>query len=148
MHDNVNLDELYQEIIIDHYKHPRHACAVTEEDAQVDEENPTCGDQIRLIAEVDSGTVTDIKYEAHGCAISVASASMMAETLVGKPIEEARAFIKRFVAMMKGKAEIDEDELEDLVALEGVKHFPLRIKCATMSWHAAEKALSLSANPE
>ncbi len=139
----MQMDDLYQEMIIDHYKHPRHAATLTDEEVLVDEENPTCGDRIRLTATVaEDGTVSDIRYDANGCAISVASASMMAETLVGRPVGEAREQIRDFVELMRGRKEIDPSELGDLVALEGVKNFPMRIKCATMCWHAVEHALN------
>lgn len=138
----MEMDELYQEMILDHYKHPRHAATLTEAETLVDEENPTCGDHIRLTASLaPDGTVADLRYDAQGCAISVASASMMAESLVGMPADRARERIRDFVALMRGTKEIPADELGDLVALEGVKNFPMRIKCATMCWHAAGHAL-------
>jgi len=137
---SIDLDDLYQDIILDHYKHPRHAAKLTPEEALVDEENPTCGDQILLTLDLEDGCVTNVRYAAHGCAISVASASMMSELLTGKPEAEARQLIQDFVAVMKGEKDLDP-ELGDVVALEGVKKFPLRIKCATMSWHALLHAL-------
>ena len=137
----MELDDLYQEIILDHYRNPRHAGDVSDEELLVDEENPTCGDQIRLTACVEDGVVKDIRYDARGCAISTASASMMGEELIGKSVEQARASIAGFVALMRGEKEAELDELGDLAALEGVKQYPLRIKCATMSWHAAGLAL-------
>lgn len=137
----MEFDELYQEIILDHYRHPRHAGAVSDEELLVEEENPTCGDQIRLTASVENGVVTDLTFEAHGCAISTASSSMMSEAVVGRPVEEVRRQIRDFVALMRNEKDIPPGELGDLVALEGVKHFPMRIKCATMCWHAADQAL-------
>jgi nitrogen fixation NifU-like protein len=137
----MEFDDLYQEIILDHYRHPRHAGDVPEEELLVEEENPTCGDQIRLTAMVKDGTVMDIKYEARGCAISMASASMMSEDLIGKPIDAVRGRIRTFVKLMRGEGESMPDEPGDLIALEGVKQFPMRIKCATMCWHAADQAL-------
>ncbi len=137
----MQFDELYQEIILDHYRHPRHAGKVSDEELLVEEENPTCGDQIRITATVSDGVVSDIRFEAQGCAISTASSSMMSEELVGKPVAEVRRRISDFVLMMRSEKEIPEDELGDLIALEGVKNFPMRIKCATMCWHAADKAL-------
>lgn len=138
----MQMDDLYQEMIIDHYKHPRHAAKLRDEEVLVDEENPTCGDRIRLTAAMaEDGTVAEIRYDANGCAISVASASMMAEALVGMPADQARAKIRDFVELMRGRKEIDAEDLGDLVALEGVKNFPMRIKCATMCWHAVAHAL-------
>ena len=144
----MQMDDLYQEMIIDHYKHPRHAATLRDEEVLVDEENPTCGDRIRLTATVaPDGTVEDIRYDANGCAISVASASMMAETLVGMPAAEARGCIADFLALMRGKKEMTPEELGELAALEGVKNFPMRIKCATMCWHAVAHALDQLAAP-
>lgn len=136
----VDLEELYQEIILDHAKDPRNARKLEESEVLVDEENPTCGDQILLTAKVEDGKITAIEYEAHGCAISTASASMMSEMLVGKTVEEAKAAIQDFVSAMKGEKPLEGD-WEDVHALEGVKKYPLRIKCATMSWHAASHAI-------
>ena len=136
----VELDDLYQEIILDHFKNPRHFSKLREEEVLVDEENPTCGDQILLTAEVDEGVIKDIRYEARGCAISVASSSMMSDALLGKPVSEARSIVQDFVGMMTGNKEMDP-EMGDVIALEGVKRYPLRIKCATMGWHALDHAL-------
>ena len=139
--ESEDLDELYQEIIIDHFKNPRNFQSISEEEALADEENPTCGDQIRLIARVEDGLVADVKYEAHGCAISTASASMMSEVLLGKPVDQVREYIQNFVLALKGQKDMDPDEFGDAIALAGVKRYPLRIKCATMSWHALAHAL-------
>jgi nitrogen fixation NifU-like protein len=138
----MDFDDLYQEIILDHYRHPRHSGTVSDAELLVEEENPTCGDQIRLTATIQDGIVSDLKFEAHGCAISTASSSMMSETVVGKPVDEARTHIRDFVALMRGERDIPPEQLGDLIALEGVKHYPMRIKCATMCWHAADQALN------
>lgn len=139
----MEMDDLYQETILDHFRNPRHAASLAEDEALVDEENPTCGDQIRLTASVnDAGVITDIRYEAKGCAISVASSSMMAETLIGMQVEEAKSQIAGFVDLIRGEREIPTDELGDLAALEGVKNYPMRVKCATMCWHAVDRALN------
>ena len=107
----------------------------------VDEENPTCGDHIRLTAKVEQGKIADVKFEGKGCAISMASASMMSERLIGMPVVEARQLIADFVAVIRGEKEMDADALGELASLEGVKQYPMRVKCATMAWHAASKAL-------
>jgi nitrogen fixation NifU-like protein len=138
---SIDLDDLYQEIILDHYKNPRHFARLTEAEALVDEENPTCGDQILLTAELEDGRISDIKYEARGCAISVASSSMMSEALIGKTVDEAKAIVSSFVNVMKGEGALGEEHGDDVLALEGVKKYPLRIKCATMGWHALDHAL-------
>jgi nitrogen fixation NifU-like protein len=137
----MDFDDLYQEIILDHYRHPRHAAKVSDEELVIEEENPTCGDQIRLTATLKDGIVQDIRHECHGCAISTASASMMADELVGKPIGQVRRRIHDFVALMRSEKSALDDDPGDLIALEGVRNYPLRIKCATMCWHAAEQAI-------
>jgi nitrogen fixation NifU-like protein len=137
---SIDLDDLYQEMILDHYRHPRHSVSMTEDEAMVDDENPTCGDRILLSASVEDGRIANIRYDAKGCAISVASASMMSEALLGKSVEEARALVTEFVGVMRGEKELGS-ELGDVIALEGVKRYPLRVKCATMGWHALVHAL-------
>jgi nitrogen fixation NifU-like protein len=137
----VQLEDLYQDIILDHYKHPRHFAKIAEAEAMVDEENPTCGDHIKLNAAVMEGKISDVKIQCEGCAICTASSSMMAEKAVGKPVAEMRDLIARFNTMMRGGAELSEDELGDLVALRGVRNYPLRVKCCTMAWHALGAAL-------
>ncbi|HMP74203.1 MAG TPA: SUF system NifU family Fe-S cluster assembly protein [Kiritimatiellia bacterium] len=137
----MDLDELYQEIILDHYKKPRHFRKLSEAEAMVDEENPTCGDHIRLNAGVGEGRLTSIDVDCEGCAICTASASMMAEKVLGDEVVKVRELIRRFNDMMRGGEELSEEELGDLVALKGVRKFPLRIKCATMPWHGLKAAL-------
>jgi len=138
----VQIDDLYQEIILDHYKHPRHFAKITEAEAMVDEENPTCGDHIKLNASVSDGKLSDLKIECSGCAICTASSSMMAEKVMQLNVSEIRSMISRFNQMMRGGDEMTEDELGDLVALKGVRKYPLRIKCCTMPWHALEAAFN------
>jgi nitrogen fixation protein NifU and related proteins len=137
----MELDELYQDLILDHFKHPRNFRALSDVEVLVDEENPTCGDHIRLMARVEQGKIVDVKYDGKGCAISTASASMMSEKLIGMPVSAARELIGSFVSLIRGEKEMDADTLGELAALEGVKQYPMRVKCATMSWHAVEKAL-------
>jgi nitrogen fixation NifU-like protein len=137
----MELDDLYQDLILDHFKHPRNFRSLSDVEVLVDEENPTCGDHIRLTARVEQGKIVDIKFDGKGCAISTASASMMSEKLIGMPVAGARQMISDFVSVIRGEKEIDADTLGELAALEGVKQYPMRVKCATMSWHAAQKAL-------
>lgn len=136
----MQIDDLYQEIILDHYKNPRHARAIPDAEALVDEENPTCGDHIKLNAKVAEGRVAGIEIDCQGCAICSASASIMAEKVPGESVADVRRFSKAFSEMMRGGAELTEDELGDLTALRGVRQYPLRVKCATMPWHALEDA--------
>jgi nitrogen fixation protein NifU and related proteins len=137
----VELDDLYQDLILDHFKNPRNKRVVADSEALVDEENPTCGDHIRLTAKVEGGRIADLKYDGKGCAISMASASMMSERLIGMPVQEARRLAADFVGAIRGEKEMSADDLGELAALEGVKEFPMRVKCATMAWHAIQKAL-------
>jgi len=138
----MELDDLYQDLILDHFKHPRNFRPLADGEVLVDEENPTCGDHIRLTAKVEQGKIVDVKFDGKGCAISTASASMMSEKLIGMPVADARQLIGNFVALIRGEKEMGTDALGELAALEGVKQYPMRVKCATMSWHAAEKALN------
>jgi len=137
----VQLDDLYQEIILDHYKHPRGAAVIADASAMVDEENPTCGDHIKLNAALDGGRLARVEIDCQGCAICTASASMMVERVLGRPVGEVRPFSRAFVEMMRGGPEVPEEELGDLAALRGVRQYPLRVKCATMAWHALDTAL-------
>lgn len=137
----MELDDLYQDIILDHFKNPQNKRPLADDEVLVDEENPTCGDHLRLTAKVKDGKIADVKYDGKGCAISTASASMMSERLIGMPVEEARRLIAGFVGVIRGEKEMSAEELGDLAALEGVKQYPMRVKCATMAWHAIEKAL-------
>jgi len=136
-----DLAQLYQDIILDHYKHPRHKAGLKDPDVLADEENPLCGDHIRLTACLRDGRVEDVYFDGKGCAISQASASMMCEAVRGKTPEEAWALIQAVVRALRGEASF-ETLPEDVKALSGVRQFALRIKCATLSWHAMETAIS------
>lgn len=137
----MDLAELYQDIILDHSRNPRHHGPVPESERAVEHENPTCGDTIRLALATSGDHITDVRFEGHGCAISMASASMMTEAVSGKPVAAARALAARFAAYMRGEVEWADDEMGELAALRGVRQYPLRVKCATLAWHALEKAL-------
>ncbi len=136
-----DVEQLYQEIILDHYKHPRNRSDLAPDEVLAEEDNPLCGDQLRMTAALDEGRISAIRYDGKGCAISQASASMMSEALQGKTVEEARQLIQSFVSAMRGEAELGPEIPEELLALSGVKKFPLRIKCATLAWHGMEKVL-------
>ena len=137
----MDLDALYQDIILDHYKHPRNYGPIPESEVMVDEENPTCGDHIRLTAAIKDGIIQSVRFDGKGCAISTASSSMMTESLIGKSVAEGRAVIDQFLKSMRGEMPLDPDTAGDLAALEGVKKYPLRVKCATLGWHAIQAAL-------
>ncbi|MFJ6412185.1 SUF system NifU family Fe-S cluster assembly protein [Terribacillus saccharophilus] len=137
-----NLDTLYRQVIMDHYKHPRNRGKLEEDALVVDMNNPTCGDRIQLQIQVEDGKVKDAKFEGEGCSISMSSASMMTQAIKGKSIEDALRMSQLFSDMMLGK-EIDPGNLEmgDVEALQGVAKFPARIKCATLAWKAMEQGV-------
>src|SRR5512139_1959466 len=144
----MDIDALYQEIILDHYKHPHHAGLREPFEAEVHHVNPTCGDEITLRVHL-SGTegdavVEDISYEAEGCSISQAATSVMTDLLIGKPVSEAMSVHEVFQALMQGRGTVepDEDVLEDGIAFAGVAKFPARVKCALLSWMAWKDATS------
>jgi nitrogen fixation NifU-like protein len=139
---NQDLRELYQDIILDHSKHPRNFGKLAEANRQARGNNPLCGDRITLALKLDGDRIADAKFEARGCAISVASASMMTDMVKGKTVEEARVLFEQFHGLVTGKPMHDEsDDLDRLAALSGVRDFPSRIKCATLPWHALTAAL-------
>jgi nitrogen fixation protein NifU and related proteins len=139
---NNNLDTLYRQVIMDHYKNPRNRGSLEDETLTIDMNNPTCGDRIHLTLKVEDGIVTDAKFDGEGCSISMSSASMMTQAIKGQPIDNAMKLSTIFSDMMQGK-EYDEDiDLGDIEALQGVSKFPARIKCATLAWKAMEKGLN------
>jgi nitrogen fixation protein NifU and related proteins len=144
----MDIDSLYQEIILDHYKHPHHAGLREPFEAEVHHVNPTCGDEITLRVHL-SGTgadavVEDVSYDAEGCSISQASTSVMADLVIGKPVAEAVGIHEEFLTLMQGRGTVepDEDVLEDGIAFAGVAKFPARVKCALLSWMAWKDATS------
>lgn len=134
------LDDLYRELILDHYSRPRNRGEMADPDIKVEGANPLCGDELSVYVKVAGGTIADVRFVGRGCSISQASASMMTEQIKGKTLNEARALVERFKAMMHGHP-VAEDELGDLMALQGVRKFPVRIKCATLSWVALEQGV-------
>ena len=138
----MNLESLYQEIILDHYRHPRTKGLRDPFDAQVHHVNPTCGDEITLRVDIEDAVVRDISFDAMGCSISQASASVMYEQLVGKPLDEVWPILEEFVHLIegRGKVEPDEDVLGDGIAFAGVAAYPARVKCAHLGWMAFKDA--------
>ena len=140
------LDSLYQEIILDHYKNPHHAGLREPFEAEVHHVNPTCGDEVTLRVHLEgepgSQTVSDVSYDAIGCSISQAAASVMADLVIGKPVAEAMEIHETFLTLMQGKGNVepDEDVLEDGIAFAGVAKFPARVKCALLGWMAWKDA--------
>lgn len=137
-----NLDQLYRQVIMDHYKNPRNKGVLEEGSLTVNMNNPTCGDRIQLTMKVDDGTVADAKFEGEGCSISMSSASMMTQVIKGKTVEDAMKLTEIFSDMIQGKEYDDQMDLGDIEALQGVSKFPARIKCATLAWKALEKGLA------
>lgn len=137
-----NLETLYRQVIMDHYKNPRNRGSLTGDSLTIDMNNPTCGDRIQLHLLIEDQLVKDAKFEGEGCSISLSSASMMTQVVKGKTVEDALKMSALFSDLMLGN-EIDttEYDLGDIEALQGVAKFPARIKCATLAWKAMEKAV-------
>ncbi|MEV6912442.1 Fe-S cluster assembly sulfur transfer protein SufU [Amycolatopsis sp. NPDC051071] len=144
----MNLESMYQEIILDHYKNP-HGRGLREPfDAESFQVNPTCGDEVTLRVKVDDGKVADISYEGQGCSISQASTSVLTDLVVGHTVEEAFTTMDAFVELMQGKGQIEPDEevLEDGIAFAGVAKYPARVKCALLGWMAFKDAVARTTN--
>ena len=143
----MNLKELYQEIILDHGKNPRNLGKFENFNKDAKGHNPLCGDKVHLFLKLDENkNVNDISFEGEGCAISMASASIMTDLMKGKSEKEAKEIIDKFLDMIKEKDDIntnllEEDEKTKLMSLGGVKNYPMRVRCATLSWHALSSAL-------
>jgi nitrogen fixation NifU-like protein len=133
------LEDLYREVIMDHYRAPHHRGRVEGATADVEMLNPTCGDEVRVSFRIEDGKIAEVRFDGRGCSISMASASMMTDAVLGKTVEEAKALIEAFRALMTGAG--PSEELGDLLALQGVAKFPVRIKCATLPWSTLEKGL-------
>lgn len=137
------INELYQEVILDHNKNPRNFREIENANKFADGNNPLCGDKIKVYAVVDGDVVTDVAFTGSGCAISKASASIMTQTLKGKTVAEAESIFDEFHKMVTGKLdpEVDENHLGKLKIFAGVLEFPARVKCASLSWHTINAAL-------
>ena len=140
-----DLRDLYQEVILDHGRKPRNFRHPADANRHAEGDNPLCGDRLTVYLKVGhNGLVEDVAFKGRGCAISMASASMMTEIVAGKTEEEARALFHRFHDFVTGREPIegaDDDDLEKLIVLAGVKQFPMRVKCATLAWHTMTAAM-------
>ncbi|UDL77074.1 SUF system NifU family Fe-S cluster assembly protein [Corynebacterium uberis] len=140
----MNLDSMYQEVILDHYKNPQFAGLREPFGAEVHHVNPSCGDELtlRVALSADGSTVEDVSYDAEGCSISQASTSVLAEGVIGKPVDEAMAKLAEFEAMVtsRGQREGDPEIIGDGVAFAGVSRYPARVKCALLGWKAFQAA--------
>jgi nitrogen fixation protein NifU and related proteins len=137
----VALDEIYKEVILDHYKHPRNRRELPGAELCSTANNPLCGDEITVYANVEEGRLSDVSFVGAGCSISQSSASMMTEAVKGKSLEEASELASEFRGMMSQEVEPDEAVFGDLVALRGVVKYPIRIKCAVLGWDVLQTAL-------
>lgn len=139
-----DLRDLYQEVILDHGRSPRHFGVLKAPSHQAQGHNPLCGDQVHLYLRISpAGLVEDIAFEGKGCAISIASASMMSDLILGKTITEAKMLAQAFYHLAKGEivdGEVVSADMERIEAMSGVSQFPMRVKCATMAWHTFEAA--------
>ena len=144
----MDLDSLYQEIILDHYKNPHHKGLRDPYEAEVHHVNPTCGDEVTLRVHLagsgEDAVVEDVSYDAEGCSISQASTSVMTDLVIGKSVKEAMDTFEEFLTLMQGRGTVEPDEeiLEDGIAFAGVAKFPARVKCALLSWMAWKDATS------
>ena len=129
------LEELCEEIILDHYRRPRNKGKVDPSDIAAHGSNPLCGDEVDISARFQDGRIVELKFDGKGCAICTASASIMTQKLIGKTLPEARQLIGSFLNMMRGETSFGGKEMGDLKALEGVLKFPVRVKCATLAWN-------------
>jgi len=138
-----DLRELYQEVILDHYKRPRNCRRPDDANKHADGFNPLCGDKVTVFVRVEDGVVQDIAFQGSGCAISTASASMMTESLKGKSEAEVARIFARFHDLVTGKSPADGDNagLGKLQVFAGVREYPVRVKCATLAWHTMRAAL-------
>jgi len=143
-----DLQDLYQELILDHGRRPRNFRRLQDANRTAEGYNPLCGDKVKIFVQMDGDVVKDISFEGSGCAISTASASIMTETLKGKTRAEAEALFETFHDLVTGqKAKLDASDLGKLEVFSGVSEFPIRVKCATLSWHTLRSALNGNGEP-
>jgi nitrogen fixation protein NifU and related proteins len=142
-----DIRELYQQVIIDHNRCPRNCGALAEANCQAKGVNPLCGDELTVYLQLDGDTITAIRFQGKGCAISTASASLMTEALQGKTITYAKKIFEQFHTCLTEEAPTHGDELGKLTVLTGVREFPVRIKCATLAWHTLKAALDREKQP-
>jgi nitrogen fixation NifU-like protein len=143
----LSLEELYKEVILDHFRTPRNKGRLDPHDVALERNNPLCGDEIELFLKFNDGAVEGVAFEGKGCSISQASASMMTETVQGKDVKEALALVESIKRMMASEEEGDPQALGDLVSLKGVVKYPVRIKCALLGWNTLQEGLESDASP-
>ena len=136
-----DLDELYRELILDHYRHPRNKGTLNHATSKAEGFNPLCGDEINVEVELEGDIIKDVAFSGRGCSISQASGSMMTDAIKGRKIEDAIALLGDFKRMMTEPEVEPAEDLGDLEAFQGVAKFPVRVKCATLAWHVLEDGL-------
>ena len=144
---DAELRDLYRELILDHSRKPRHFGRLTDATHTSDGINPLCGDKLRLYLKIDDGRIESSSFEGSGCAISVASASLMTDAIEGLPVESAESCFESVTDRLTGGTSRLESKLDKLAALDGVRDYPSRVKCATLAWHALHAALTDDPNP-
>ena len=135
------LDELYREVILDHFKNSSHSGPLPEAQVHANGSNPLCGDEVAFHLRVDQQRIARVRFEGKGCAISQAASSMLSQQLEGKTVDEARRIIEAMKGLMQGREPDPAVDLGDLEALSGVRKFPVRVKCAALSWNVVEQGL-------
>lgn len=136
------LDDIYKEVILDHYKNPRNKREMPEASLSCSRNNPLCGDEITVFVRAEDDKVHEVSFVGQGCSISQSSASMMTEAVAGKPLEDVQRLIGDFRSMMAGDLDPTDEGFGDLIALKGVVKYPIRIKCAVLAWEVLQEALS------
>jgi nitrogen fixation NifU-like protein len=136
------LEEIYKEVILDHYKNPRNKREMSDAPLTCSKNNPLCGDEITVFVNASDGKVLEVSFVGQGCSISQASASMMTESVAGKTVEDVKRLSGDVRSMLAGELEPDEDAFGELVALKGVVKYPVRVKCAVLAWDVLQEALA------
>lgn len=141
-----DLTEIYRQRVLEHSRHPHNFTRPANPDREALGFNPLCGDKLKVYLEVENGRVADIGFDGTGCAISIASASMMTDAMAGQPLDEVKKMIDEVRGMLSAGAGLKHERLDDLAALEGVRNYPSRVKCATLAWSTLEAALNQTAS--
>ncbi len=142
-----DIKELYQEVIVDHNRNPRNFGKLEDANKTLDGYNPLCGDKLTLYIKTNNNTIEDISFDGSGCAISVASASLMTDIMKGRKLDEAEALFNKFHHLITSDEELDITELGKLAALAGVRDYPARVKCASLCWHTLHSVIQGDAAP-
>ena len=143
----MDLNDLYRDVIVDHNRNPRNKRAMPEADRRAEGFNPLCGDRLTVFVKLDGDRISDVSFDGSGCAISVASASLLTESVKGRTVPEAeRLFTRMHELLTRDDADIDPAALGKLAALSGVREFPARVKCASLCWHTLDAALHRAAD--